>query len=105
MAKPLAPSTRSGNRPTRSLLEDQVDQVQGPDTSESKSGRHPWWQVVCLTGVDHSSTPGYVPAIAAANAGVLSPTATGLMALLTHEVLREAEPEPSRRPLIHAGGR
>ncbi|HET7036204.1 MAG TPA: hypothetical protein VFI42_11035, partial [Thermomicrobiaceae bacterium] len=65
------------------LLQGYAHEMAGPYEKEEHHETRPWWQVMCLTGLDYFSTLGYQPGIAALAAGALAPIATLVLVLLT----------------------
>src|SRR3954471_12413892 len=73
---------QTGGRTVSDWFLGELKTPEGPHSS-AHVRTHPWYQVMCLTGVDYFSTLGYQPGIAFLAAGVLSPIATAVLVLVT----------------------
>ncbi len=81
---PNPPRTKPDSRLRAWLLNGTpAQETDGPLEQEHPGHQHPWWKVMCLTGVDYFSTLGYQPGIAALAAGALAPVATLILVLVT----------------------
>ncbi|MEZ4495669.1 MAG: hypothetical protein R2845_02555 [Thermomicrobiales bacterium] len=72
-----------GKRLSKWLLKGYSRQRTENEEPGGDHAQHPWWQVMCLTGVDYFSTLAYQPGIAFVAAGVLSPIASLVLVLMT----------------------